>query len=130
MAARQEVLNVHLASILSKLGFPTQAERKQHYAPDVIISHHYLGVLLGEAEIGNTWDDKLARDKLRERTSERFTQPQFDYIDFIVLIVYSRKFLQQILAQSEDDVEDALARAEVGFGLAFRLSGSNKYELR
>ncbi len=130
MAARQEVLNVHLASLLSKLGFPSKAERKRHYAPDVIISHHYLGVLLGEAEIGGAWDDKATREKLRDRTIERFKQPQFDYIDFIVLIVYPKSFLQQIMAQSEDRIEDELARAEIGFGLAYRQQGTEKYVLR
>jgi hypothetical protein len=65
MVARQEVLNVHLASILSKLGLPSQAERRRRYAPDIIILHHYLGTLLGEAETGSTWDDKTAREKLK-----------------------------------------------------------------
>jgi len=130
MAARQEVLNVHLASILSKLGFPTQAERKRHYAPDIIISHHYLGVLLGEAEIGSAWDDRTAREKLRDRTAERFRQPQFDYIDFVVLMVYPKKFIQQISTQSEDRVEEELARAEIGFGLAYRRDGADSCALR
>ena len=130
MAARQEVINVHLASLLSKLGFPTQAERKQHYAPDIIISHHYLGVLLGEAEIGGAWDDKAARDKLADRTIERFKQPQFDYIDFIVLIVYPKNFMQRIFAESEDKVEDELAKTEVGFGLSYRKDHTSNFVLR
>lgn len=130
MAARQEVLNVHLASLLSKLGFPTQAERKSHYAPDVIISHHYLGILLGEAEFGDSWDDKSSREKLRDRTIERFSQHQFDYIDFIVLIIYPRQFIRTILTQSEDKIEEELSKTKIGFGLAYRLDKKEKYVLR
>ena len=120
MAARQEVLNVHLASLLSKLGYPTQAERRRKYTPDIIISHHYLGILLGEAEIGRSWDARTAREKLKKRISERFNQPQFSYVDFLVLIVYPRKLIQQIEAKTEDKVEKELAEAKIGFGLAYR----------
>jgi hypothetical protein len=130
MAARQEVLNVHLASLLSKLGFPTQAERKRHFAPDIIISHPYLGVLLGEAEFGKAWDDKDARDKLDARVAERLIQPQFDFIDFIVLVVYPKQFLSQILVQSENKVEDELAKTKIGFGVAYRRNGGEKYVIR
>jgi len=120
MAARQEVLNVHLASLLSKLGYPTQAERRRKYAPDIIISHHYLGTLLGEAEIGSAWDDKIARQKLKKRTNERFAQSQFAYIDFLALIVYPRRLIQQIETKTENKVEEELAKAKIGFGLAYR----------
>lgn len=120
MTARQEVLNVHLASLLSKLGFPTQAERRRKYAPDIIISHHYLGILLGEAEIGSAWDDKTARGKLKKRTNERFSQPQFAYVDFLALMVYPRGLIQRIEAKTENKVEEELAKAKIGFGLAYR----------
>ena len=120
MAARQEVLNVHLASLLSKLGYPTQAERRRKYAPDIIISHHFLGILLGEAEIAEVWDERTAREKLRKRIGERFTQPQFSYIDFLALIVYPKKLLQKIETKTENKVEEELAKAKIGFGLAYR----------
>ena len=111
---------MHLASLLSKLGFPTQAERKRRFAPDIIISHPYLGVLLGEAEFGRAWDDKAARDKLSNRVAERLGQPQFDFIDFIVLVIYPKQFLSRILMQSENEVEDELAKTRIGFGIAYR----------
>jgi hypothetical protein len=120
MAARQEVLNVHLASILSKLGLPSQAERRRKYIPDLIISHHYLGTILGEAEIGDTWDDKTARGKLNKRTDERFYQPHFAHIDFIMLIVYPKKLVRRVEIETEDKIEEELAKAELGFGIAYR----------
>jgi hypothetical protein len=131
MAARQEVFNAHLSSLLSRLGFPSQAEIKQSYAPDLIIAHPYMGTLLGEAEIGEVWNDKAAQNKLDARSSERFEQPQFAYIDFVVLIVYPRELIQQASVKSGDAIEEALANGEVGFGLAFRKNPVEKgYTLR
>lgn len=120
MAARQEVLNVHLASILSKLGLPSQAERRRKYVPDLILSHHYLGTILGEAEIGSTWDDKTAREKLKKRTEERFRQPHFAHIDFIMLVIYPKRLIKDIEAKTEDKIEEELAKADIGFGIAYR----------
>ncbi len=120
MAARQEVLNIHLASLLSKLGLPAQAERRHRFIPDLIISHHYLGTMLGEAEIGNTWDDENSREKLEKRTQERFEQPHFAHIDFAVLITYPKKLIKQIEMKTEDKIEEELAKVEIGFGMAYR----------
>jgi len=120
MAARQEVLNVHLASILSKLGLPSQAERRRQYIPDVIISHHYLGTILAEAEVGDTWDDEVAEERLRTMVDQRFRQRHFAHIDLILLIVYPKKLIRQMEAISEDKIEDELANAEIGMGIAFR----------
>ena len=131
MAARQEVFNAHLSSLLSRLGFPSRAEIKQTYAPDLIIAHPYMGALLGEAEIGQSWNDKAAQDKLDTRSSERFEQPQFAYIDFVVLIVYPKELIQQASTKSGDAIENALASGKVGFGLAFRKNPVEKdYILR
>lgn len=120
MAARQEVLNVHLASILSKLGLPSQAERRCKYIPDLIISHHYSGTMLGEAETGETWNDTTAREKLTQRTEERFRQPHFAHIDFIVLVVYPKKLVKQVEVKPEDKIEESLTKGEIGFGIAHR----------
>ena len=120
MAARQEVLNVHLASLLSRLGLPTQAERRRRYVPDLMIAHHHLGIVLGEAEIGDSWNDDNARKKLEKRVNERFKQPHFAYIDFIALIIYPKEFLSKIIGKTEDIVEYELMGAKIGFGLAYR----------
>jgi hypothetical protein len=120
MTARQEVLNVHLASILSRLGLPSQAERRRQFIPDVVISHHYLGTILAEAEIGDIWKDEIAEEKLRRMVDQRFKQPHFAHIDFVLLIIYPKKLVKQIETITEDKIEDILANAEIGMGIAYR----------
>jgi hypothetical protein len=106
-AARQERLNVHLALMLSRLGLPTQAEVRKgdRKSPDLVIYHPLLGAFLGEAVIGDSWDDERARRELRERVAERFSDQQFNIIDGMLLLIYPRELLFESAMVSEAEVE-------------------------
>jgi predicted RNA methylase len=121
--ARQERLNTHLALVLSRLGIPTQAEviKSGRKSPDLVIYHPLLGAFLGEAEIGNGWADEQAKRKLRERAVERFSDQQFNTIDGILLLIYSRELLHEAASVSDAEVERLFKEYPLGMGLAWRL---------
>jgi len=122
-AARQERLNVHLALMLSRLGLPTQAEvrKRERKSPDLIIYHPLLGAFLGEAVIGDSWDDERARRELRERVAERFSDQQFNIIDGMLLLIYPRELLFESAMVSEAEVERLFEKYSLGMGIAWRL---------
>ena len=122
MTVRQEVLNVHLAMLLSKLGLRAQAERvkRGRKAPDLTIMHAFLGTMLGEAEIGSSWDDKEVRKKLVNRVLSRFKDPQFNFIDAILLIIYPRELIDKASEVDEYKIENLLAESSIGVGVALR----------
>jgi hypothetical protein len=122
-AARQERLNVHLALMLSRLGLPTQAEvrKGERKSPDLVIYHPLLGAFLGEAVIGDSWDDERARRELRERVAERFSDQQFNIIDGMLLLIYPRELLFESAMVSEAEVERLFEKYPLGMGIAWRL---------
>ena len=119
---RQEVLNVHLAELLCMLGLRAAAERikRARKSPDLMLMHQMLGALLGEAEVGYTWADRTAKSKLEKRALDRFSDPQFNYIDFILMLIYPRKILQKALHVSEREITNVLKNERLGVGLAYR----------
>ena len=121
--ARQERLNVHVATVLSRLGLFAQAEvtKRERKAPDLIIQHPLLGLVLGEAEVGDAWNDESAKIKLNGRVSDRFSDPQFNFIDNILLLVYPRELVLRSTMVSEAEVERLFNDHPVGMGLAWRL---------
>lgn len=120
---RQEAINVHLANFLCKLGLWAAAERKQRSkkTPDLILTHPFLGVMLGEAEIGESWSDNGARKKLEKKALKRFKDPQFNYIDFILMIIYPRKLIEEASSLSEHEIPNVLTKYEMGVGLTYRV---------
>jgi len=78
-------------------------------------------VVLGEAEIGDGWSDESAKSKLNDRVAERFSDPQFDFIDNILLLIYPRQLVQESAKVSEDEIEKLFNNHPVGIGLAWRL---------
>ena len=124
---RQEVLNVHLAELLCMLGLRAAAERikRARKSPDLTLMHQMLGALLGEAEVGDTWADRRARSKLEKRALGRFSDTQFNYIDFILMLIYPRKLLQEASHVSEREITDVLRNGCLGVGLAYRAMRSS-----
>jgi len=120
---RQEAVNVHLADLLCGLGFRAAAERVKRLkkSPDLTLMHPTLGVMLGEAEVGDSWADGAARKRLEARALERFNDPQFNYIDFVLMVVYPKALIQEVSGLSEREIANVLARCEVGMGLACRI---------
>ena len=112
-----------LALMLSRLGLPTQAEvtKSERKSPDLMIYHPLLGAFLGEAEVGDSWDDEQARRRLKERVVERFSDRQFNIIDGILLLTYLRKLLHESAMVGEAEVEKLLDDHTIGMGLAWRL---------
>jgi hypothetical protein len=109
--------------MLSRLGLPTQAEvtKSGRKSPDLIIYHPLLGAFLGEAEIGDGWDDEQARKRLKERVVERFSDQRFNTIDGILLLVYPRKLSQESATMNEAEVEEFFKEYPLGMGLVWRL---------
>ena len=67
---RQEALNFSLAELLCELGILAKAEIRKVKAPDLLITYPLLGTLLGEAEVGSSWNDAKAKRKLAERVGK------------------------------------------------------------
>jgi hypothetical protein len=109
--------------VLSRLGIPTQAEviKSGRKSPDLVIYHPLLGAFLGEAEIGNGWADEQAKRRLMERAVERFSDQQFNTIDGILLLIYSRELLHEAASVSDAEVERLFKEYHLGMGLAWRL---------
>jgi hypothetical protein len=118
--ARQEVLNVHLAILLSKLGLEARAERKKGRIPDITLRHPRLGLIIGEAEVGEDVTDSSARAKLENRAQSRFGDPKFSGIDLILLFIYTRELVERVSQAEEVKVGELLADSEIGLGLAMR----------
>ena len=118
---RQEALNFSLAELLCELGLPAKAEIRKVKAPDLLITYPILGAILGEAEIGITWDDEKARRKLVKRVEDRFNDVRFNYVDFIMLIVYPRNFVEKASRVGAGEVMGLLRDEPIGVGLAYRL---------
>ena len=122
--ARQERVNVHVASILSELGLRAESERirglGRRRVPDFELSHPLVGLMLGEAEVG-TWEyDDKAKERLIERARERFGDPIFRGYDFILLLIYKHEDLERIAGLDEHKAREEVAGFKVGVGLAVR----------
>jgi len=117
-------INVHLASILSELGFPIRAEEaKEHAIPDFVIMHHKVGIMLGEAEIAkddNCYDPN-AMERLEDTANRRFENKVFEGIDFLALLIYPRGVVNELESiVTEDEIRKKLRETSIGLGLAVR----------
>lgn len=118
---RQEFFNIHLASLISQLGIECRGERfKGRRVPDLEIRHPRLGLVLGEAEIGSTFDAADARKKLEERADGRFKDTGFIGFDYVILVVYPEDFIRTASKLSDREIPVLLKQADLGIGLAGR----------
>ncbi|MCE4613137.1 MAG: SAM-dependent methyltransferase [Desulfurococcales archaeon] len=129
----QYKVNIHVASILSMLGLPARAEepfyvkvaRRTRKIPDFVLNHSIAGGVLGEAEIGSTEFDPEAATKLRQRAYERFDDIAFKGYDFIMLLIYPKKAVEEIARLPEFRIEKELMEKTVGLGIAIRKNPFN-----
>ena len=119
---RQEVINVHLANILARLGLKVKAEviGVKRKAPDLVIIHPRFGYILGEAEVGRTWDDRQARKKLESKANNRFKDPQFNFVDYMLLIIYPESVVKGAAEVSDEELPSMIERTKLGLGLSSR----------
>jgi len=124
---RQEALNFSLAELLCGLGILARAEIRKVKAPDLLITYPLLGTLLGEAEVGTSWNDIKARRKLENRVKERFCDVRFKYVDFVLMIVYPRRLVEKASRVSAGEVGKVLEHEAIGVGLAYSVSPEGLY---
>ena len=118
---RQEFFNTHLASLISQLGIECRGERfKGRRVPDLETRHPRLGLVLGEAEIGGTFDAADARKKLENRADERFKDASFIGFDYIILVIYPEDLIRTASKLSDSEIPNLLKQADLGIGLAAR----------
>jgi ribosomal protein L17 len=132
--SRQERINVHVARVLSELGLSTRAETwflDGHRAPDFIIMHPLVQEILGEAEVGDidsVCDEAIIdKPKIREKVAERFADPRLAGYNFILLLTYRRKDLEELAELDDSKVAERVKTLKVCVGLATR---AEAYELR
>jgi type I restriction-modification system DNA methylase subunit len=132
--SRQERVNVHVARVLSELGLSTRAETwflDGHRAPDFIIMHPLVQEILGEAEVGDidsVCDEAIIdKPKIREKVAERFADPRLAGYNFILLLTYRRKDLEELAELDDSKVAERVKTLKVCVGLATR---AEAYELR
>jgi len=118
---RQEALNFSLAELLCELGILAKAEIRKVKAPDLLITYPLLGTLLGEAEVGSSWNDAKAKRKLAERVGERFNDARFRYVDFVLIIVYPTSLVEKASQVGAGEVGKVLRGEVIGAGLAYRV---------
>jgi hypothetical protein len=125
--SRQERVNVHVARVLSELGLSTRAETwflNGLRAPDFIIMHPLVHGILGEAEVGDidTVCDEAIIDrlKIRERVAKRFADPRLADYNFILLLLYRRKDLEELAELDDSRVAKRVKTLKVCLGLAVR----------
>jgi type I restriction-modification system DNA methylase subunit len=127
MSVPQYKVNIHVATVLSKLGLNIRAEdphrlqeKRGIRIPDFTLIHPVVGHMLGEAEVGDWEYDENARRRLDNRVEERFKDNMFKGYDFILLIIYKREDLERLSKLEEYKVEKEIERARIGIGLAVR----------
>ena len=127
MATPQYKVNVHIASILSMLGLPTRGEevfvgisKERRRIADFALIHSIAGNMIGEAEIGDYEYDQGTKDKLEQRARERFNDIAFKGFDFIMLLIYPRRLIEEIAQLPEHEIDKVLMEKAVGLGIAAR----------
>lgn len=132
MKLRQEVLNVYLAYLLSKLGLHVSSERiHSKKAPDFTIYHPLLGVVLGEAEIGeDILDESAKKKKLEERTREKLTNPAFNFINFVLLVIYPKELVDTVSSCIESKIPRMLRKSHIGLGLAYKVAITTTHDVK
>jgi len=119
---RQEALNFSIAELLCGLGILARAEIRKMKAPDLLITYPLLGTLLGEAEVGTSWNDIKAKRKLENRVKERFSDMRFKYVDFVLMLVYPRSLVEKASQVSAAEVGKVIEHEAIGAGLVYRVS--------
>ena len=127
MAAPQYKVNVHIASVLSMLGLPTRGEevfvsigKERRKIADFVLMHSIAGNVIGEAEIGDYEYDQDAKNRLEQRARERFSDIAFRGFDFIMLLIYPRKLVEDASKLHEHEIDKVLMERTVGLGIAAR----------
>jgi hypothetical protein len=125
--SRQERVNVHVARVLSELGLSTRAETwllNGRRAPDFIIMHPFVHVILGEAEVSDidaVCDEAIINKlKIRERVAERFDDSKLADCNFILLLLYRRKDLEELTELDDSRVAERVKTLKACLGLAVK----------
>jgi hypothetical protein len=127
ISPRQERVNVHVARVLSELGLSTRAETwflNGRRAPDFIIMHPLVQWILGEAEVidADAVCDEAVIDKLgiREKVEKRFDDHKLADYNFILLLLYRRRDLEELAELDDYKVAERVKTLKVCLGLAVR----------